>query len=74
MTARAGGLGRSSIPRSAAWSLPFKRRAEKPVLSAGRLQLNRLGQGGIVLVSADQELNAAAVAEGLGVADPTAHP
>jgi uncharacterized protein len=34
----------------------------------------RLGLGGIVLVSSDKDLNAAATAEGIGVDDPTAHP
>jgi predicted nucleic acid-binding protein len=32
------------------------------------------GQGGITLISADQELNAAATAEGIGVDDPNTHP
>jgi uncharacterized protein len=48
-------------------------RAYDAVQLAAAVALNRLGQGGIVLVSADQELNVAAIAEGLVVADPTAH-
>jgi predicted nucleic acid-binding protein len=34
----------------------------------------RLGQGGIVLVSSDKDLNDAAIAEGLIVEDPRQHP
>lgn len=49
-------------------------RAYDAVQLAMAVELNRLGQGGIVLISADQELNAAATAEGLAVDDPRAHP
>ena len=41
---------------------------------AAALELNRISQGGIVLVSADQDLNAAATAEGLTVENPNLHP
>ena len=49
-------------------------RAYDAVQLAAAVSLNRLSGGGIVLVSADQALNAAAVAEGLTVGDPTIHP
>jgi predicted nucleic acid-binding protein len=45
-------------------------RAYDAVQLAAALELNRLSQGGIVLVSADQDLNDAAAAEGLPVEDP----
>ena len=41
---------------------------------AAVLELNSLSQGGIVLVSADKDLNAAATAEGLAMDDPTTRP
>jgi predicted nucleic acid-binding protein len=49
-------------------------RADDAVQLAAALELNRLSQGGIVLVSADGDLNAAAVAEGLPVESPNTHP
>jgi predicted nucleic acid-binding protein len=53
-------------------------RAYDAVQLAAGLELNRLNQEGgfgpITLVSSDQELNAAAVAEGLSVDDPLLHP
>jgi uncharacterized protein len=49
-------------------------RAYDAVQLAAAIALNRLAQGGIVLVSADQELNGAATAEGLAVDNPNAHP
>jgi predicted nucleic acid-binding protein len=53
-------------------------RAYDAVQLAAALELNKrwlaFGQGGITLVSADQELNAAATAEGLPVEDPSLHP
>jgi predicted nucleic acid-binding protein len=49
-------------------------RAYDAVQLAAAIALNRLGQGGIVLVSADRELNHAATTEGLTVEDPNAHP
>jgi len=33
-----------------------------------------IGLGGIVLVSSDQDLNGAAISEGLTVEDPNSHP
>jgi uncharacterized protein len=48
-------------------------RAYDAVQLAAALELNRLSEGGIVLVSADQELNHAATAEGLPVEDPGHH-
>jgi predicted nucleic acid-binding protein len=53
-------------------------RAYDAVQLAAALELNARwqsgGLGGITLVSADQELNAAATAEGLTVEDPNSHP
>jgi predicted nucleic acid-binding protein len=53
-------------------------RAYDAVQLAAALELNHrwlaFGQGGITLVSADQELNAAAAVEGLPIEDPTLHP
>jgi hypothetical protein len=53
-------------------------RAYDFVQLAAALELNRLrvaaGLGGIILVSADLELNAAATASGLAVDDPNLHP
>lgn len=49
-------------------------RAYDAVQLAAALELNRIGQGGIVIVSADKELNAAASVEGLTVEDPRQHP
>jgi predicted nucleic acid-binding protein len=49
-------------------------RAYDAVQLAVALELNRISQGGIVLVSADKDLNAAATAEGLPVEDPRLHP
>lgn len=53
-------------------------RAYDAVQLASALALNRLrvaaGLGGIILVSADRELNAAAAAAGLAVDDPNLHP
>ncbi len=49
-------------------------RAYDAVQLAAALELNRISQGGMVLVSADKELNAAAAAEGLAVEDPNLHP
>ena len=53
-------------------------RAYDSVQLAAALELNRLrvaaGMGGIILVSADLELNAAATASGLAVDDPNLHP
>lgn len=48
-------------------------RAYDAVQLAAAVELNRVGQGGIVLVSADQGLNVAAVSEGLTVEDPNHH-
>ena len=53
-------------------------RAYDAVQLAAALDVSRLyqppGANPITLVSADQELNAAATAEGLAVDDPNAHP
>jgi predicted nucleic acid-binding protein len=53
-------------------------RAYDAVQLAAALEVDRIyqtgGLGPIILVSADQELNAAAVAEGLLVDDPNSHP
>lgn len=49
-------------------------RAYDAVHLAAALELNRISQGGIVLVSADKDLNAAAAAEGPAVDNPNAHP
>lgn len=49
-------------------------RAYDAVQLAAALELNRISQGGIVLVSADQALNDAANAEGLTVDNPNSHP
>src|SRR5262249_19446465 len=49
-------------------------RAYDAVQLAAALELNRISQGGIVLVSADKDLNDAAKAEGLPVEDPRLHP
>jgi uncharacterized protein len=49
-------------------------RAYDAVQLGAALELNRISQGGIVLASADHELNAAATAEGLAVEDPNSHP
>lgn len=49
-------------------------RAYDAVQLAAALALNRISQGGITLVSADQTLNDAARAEGLAVEDPRLYP
>jgi uncharacterized protein len=53
-------------------------RAYDAVQLAAALQLNALwlatGMSGITLLSADHDLNAAAIAEGLPVEDPNLHP
>ena len=53
-------------------------RAYDAVQLAAALELNgrwvAAGMSGIILVSADQALNAAALAEGLAVDDPNSHP
>jgi predicted nucleic acid-binding protein len=53
-------------------------RAYDAVQLAAALEANRIyqtaGLGPVTLVSADQELNAAATAEGLAVDDPNTHP
>jgi uncharacterized protein len=49
-------------------------RAYDAVQLAAVVELNRLSQGGIVFVSADQDLNGAATAEGLTVEDPGGRP
>jgi predicted nucleic acid-binding protein len=49
-------------------------RAYDAVQLAAALELNRMSQGGMVVVSADKDLNAAAAAEGLAVEDPNSHP
>jgi len=53
-------------------------RAYDAVQLAAALEVKRIyqtgGLGPVILVSADQELNAAAVAEGLLVDDPNSHP
>jgi predicted nucleic acid-binding protein len=49
-------------------------RAYDAVQLAVALELNRISQGGIVLVSADKDLNKAAAAEGLPFEDPMLHP
>ncbi len=53
-------------------------RAYDAVQLAAALELNRMwlasGMNGVTLVSADHDLNAAAVAEGLLVEDPNLHP
>ncbi len=53
-------------------------RAYDAVQLAAAMELNRrwesAGLGDVTLVSADQELNAAATAEGLTVEDPNSHP
>lgn len=49
-------------------------RAYDAVQLAAALELNRVSQGGVVLVSADKELNEAAKAEGLVIEDPNLHP
>jgi predicted nucleic acid-binding protein len=53
-------------------------RAYDSVQLAAALEANRIyqtaGLGPMTLVSADQELNAAATASGLSVEDPNAHP
>ncbi len=48
-------------------------RAYDAVQLAAAVALSQFGQGGVVLLSADRELNAAATAEGLTVDDPTTH-
>ena len=56
----------------------YELRAYDAVQLAVAIEVNRLyqlaGPGPVTLVSSDRDLNAAAVAEGLGVDDPTAHP
>jgi len=47
---------------------------EEPVQLAAALELDHISQGGVVLVWADKDLNAAAAADGLAVEDPNAHP
>ena len=53
-------------------------RAYDAVQLAAALELNgrwvAAGMGGIILVSADQALNDAALAEGMAVEDPNTHP
>jgi predicted nucleic acid-binding protein len=49
-------------------------RAYDAVQLAAALELNRISQGGTVLVSSDRDLNTAALAEGLVVHDPNTHP
>jgi uncharacterized protein len=49
-------------------------RAYDAVQLATVRELNRISQGGIVLVSADKDLNDAATAEGVAVDDPNTHP
>ena len=49
-------------------------RAYDAVQLAAALELTRLSQGGIVVVSADKDLNKAAATEGLPVEDPRDHP
>jgi len=53
-------------------------RAYDAVQLAAALEVNRIyqtgGRGPVTLVSADQDLNAAATAEGLAVDDPSMHP
>ena len=49
-------------------------RAYDAVQLAAALELNRVSEGGIVLVSSDRDLNKAAAAEGLTVDDPATHP
>jgi predicted nucleic acid-binding protein len=53
-------------------------RAYDAVQPAAALEVNRIyqtgGRGPVTLVSADQDLNAAATAEGLAVDDPSMHP
>lgn len=49
-------------------------RAYDAVQLAAALRLNRVSEGGIVIVSADKDLNDAAAAEGLSVEDPLQHP
>ena len=49
-------------------------RAYDAVQLAAALELNYISQGGIVLVSSDNELNDAAASEGLPIEDPRQHP
>ena len=49
-------------------------RAYDAIPLAAALELNRISQGGIMLVSADKDLNTAARTEGLAVDDSTTHP
>ncbi len=49
-------------------------RAYDAVQLAAASELNRISQGGMVLVSADKDLNAAAAVERLAVEDPNLHP
>ncbi len=53
-------------------------RAYDAVQLTAALEVHRMyqskGLGPLILVSADQELNTAALAEGLVVEDPTGHP
>jgi predicted nucleic acid-binding protein len=49
-------------------------RAYDAVQLAAAIELIRLSQGGIVFVSADQDLNDAAIAEGLTVENPNLRP
>jgi predicted nucleic acid-binding protein len=49
-------------------------RAYDAVQLAAAIELHRLSQGGITVISADLELNAAAAAEGLVIDDPNRHP
>jgi predicted nucleic acid-binding protein len=62
------------LAEAAALANRHELRAYDAVQLAAALELNRISQGGIVLVSADQDLNDAAAAEGLPVEDPRQHP
>lgn len=60
------------------WARKHGLRAYDAVQLAAVLEANRIyqtaGLGTMTLISADQELNAAAIASGLAVDDPNAHP
>jgi predicted nucleic acid-binding protein len=49
-------------------------RAYDAVQLSVAIDVNRFRGGGVTLVSADRDLNAAAIAEGLTVDDPNSHP
>jgi predicted nucleic acid-binding protein len=71
-------LDRPLLPDAMLLARKHGLRAYDAVQLAAALQVNRMyqttGAGPVTLVSADQELNTAAAAEGLVVEDPNQHP